>query len=437
MSLLGRATALATILPDGVVDDDGPLSQSEVRRGLRLSIMDGMFAQVYISVTMGAFLTGFALLLGAGNTVLGIVGAMPFLLQPLQILGAWLIERRGARKPLAVAGSLGRLLWLGLVALPYLPFSLTQRLSLLILTLLAVNALLALSVNAWTHWMTDLVPPRLRGRYFSLRNTAAATVAMGINYGAGVWLDRARAANSLPNGYAALIGLAVVCAAVSTFLLSRQPEPRMERRTRLPLSVIVTTPLRNPDFRRFMVANLVWQMALAVAAPFFGAHALSVLRLPFTTLATLDVITPAVSLATLPLWGQLADRYGHRRILLLCMIGVIPLPWFWVIVTPATVYWLYINAFISGIWWPGINLAILNRMMERIPREARGAYLALFAAVTGLAYFVASSLAGGFADALAGVTLQLGPLTVNNYEMLFITSSLIRAGVVLFGRKAL
>lgn len=437
MSLLARAMTLVTLLPRDVTIEDGTLTASEVRRGLKLSIFEGMFAQVHISLTLGAFLTGFALLLGAGNITLGIVAALPFLTQPLQLLGAWLIERQGVRKPLAVASTFGRTLWLGLILLPYVPLAVTQRLALLVVILFVAHALLAMCSNAWTNWMTDLVPPRLRGRYFSTRSTAMAAVAMAVNYGAGVWLDYMRNAGQSTHGYTTLFGLAVLCAGVSTVLLSRQPEPRLQQTARMPLKQVMSVPLRHREFRRFMFVTVGWSFGMGVSAPFFGAHALTVLRLPFTTLATIDVIIAMISLFTLPIWGRLTDRLSHRTILLMCMLFVVPLPWFWVLATPTAVYFLYANAVFSGIWWPGLNLAQANRLMEQVPREARGSYLALFGATTGLAFFVASFLGGGVANLLANVQWSLGPLTINNYETLFIASSLIRLATVVLGRKAL
>lgn len=436
MSLKSRALTLVQVVPPDIAIIDSPLAPSEVRRALKISLVEGMLSQVHISATAGAFLTGFALLLGAGNLTLGFVAALPFLIQPLQLVGAWLIERQGARKPLAVGGSLGRSLWLILVVLPYLPLTPVLRIALLLLTLMLSHALLTLCGNAWTNWMTDLVPPRLRGRYFGTRSTAMAAVAMTVNYGVGVWLDHMRAAGREADGYALIFGTAVLCAAIGTVLLARQPEPRLTGITRLPIGEVLRQPLRHPGFRRFVGGMIVWHVALGVAVPFFSAHALTVLHLPFTTLAMLDVLTSAVSLLTLSLWGQIADRFGQRRVLLVCMTGVVLLPLFWVVATPSTVWLLYCNAIISGIWWPGIGLAQANRLMEQSPAKARGAYLALFAASTGLAYFLASMMGGLIANALAEIHLSIGGYAISNYKLIFIMSSVLRGSAVLFWRKS-
>src|SRR5579859_365334 len=102
--------------------DDAPLSPSVVRRGLRLSIIEGALSNVHITISAGAFLTGFALLLGANAFELGILGALPFLSQLFGFAGAYLEERLGERRRLASLSALiGRGLWLPMLALPFLP----------------------------------------------------------------------------------------------------------------------------------------------------------------------------------------------------------------------------------------------------------------------------------------------------------------------------
>ncbi len=435
--MFSRALRSVAVLPSDVPAAERALHPAQVRRGLLLSIGEGMLAQVHITLTAGAFLIGYALMLGAGNVTVGIVAALPFLIQPLQLLGAWLIERQGARKPLAVGGSLGRSLWLVLLVLPYLPLSTTQRLIALVVTLAVANALLTLCSNAWLNWMTDLVPPRLRGRYFATRSSAMAAVAMAVNFGGGLWLDRMRAADRAVEGYAGILTLAIMCGAVGSLLLSRQPEPPLVQSTRLPIREVVRRPLQHPSFRSFMIGLMVWHAALGMAAPFFSAHALTVLQLPFQTLAMFDVITAAVSIGTVGLWGQFADRVGHRRVLLTCIAGVILLPWCWVVATPTMLWPLYFNAVLSGIWWSGLNLALSNRLMEQVPAEGRGGYLAVYAACTGLTFFMASMLSGNLANVLSGVSLTVSGLSLNNYQIIFVLSSTLRLSTLLFCRKTL
>src|SRR3954470_1039909 len=57
------------------------LAPGEVRQGMRMSIGDGFFAQIYIGITTGSFVTALALFLGATDFVLGLITALPVLAQ--------------------------------------------------------------------------------------------------------------------------------------------------------------------------------------------------------------------------------------------------------------------------------------------------------------------------------------------------------------------
>ncbi len=81
------------------------ISQNELERGLRFVTYDGVAVQVMSTFTTGAFVVAFALLLGASNFMIGIIGALPPLTQILQIPTIYLVERVGYRK-LLVMGAL-------------------------------------------------------------------------------------------------------------------------------------------------------------------------------------------------------------------------------------------------------------------------------------------------------------------------------------------
>src|SRR5436190_14484049 len=97
------------------------LNRLEVLRGLRLSVWEAGFSTVWASLTTGAFLTGFALWLGARNVEIGFLTAIPTFAGLIQILSSYVGERRRERKQFTAWFTLvGRLLWLPILLLPLL-----------------------------------------------------------------------------------------------------------------------------------------------------------------------------------------------------------------------------------------------------------------------------------------------------------------------------
>lgn len=413
------------------------LTPEEIRRGLRLSIIEGMVATITISIT-GAiggsvFLTGFALLLGANNFHLGVMGALPFMGQLFQFIGAYLEERVGKRRPLVLyAAFVGRMMWAFLLALPFLSLPAPWTLTIFFIGLGFSYGFNGIAGNAWLSWMSDLVPPHERGRYFGLRNTLAGVSAMVSTYGAGFLLDYFRAQGMDREGYAVIFSFAVVATIIAAIIISFQPEPPHTPQQRIRVVALFTTPLRNPSYRSFAIIAAGWALVTGIAAPFFNAYGINGLHLDFATLALTAIVTSVVSLISQPFIGQLQDRFGDKLVLVICMICVVPLPWGWVLSTPTDIRPLWLTSIFAGVFWPGIAQGLVNVLMARSPAEGRGAAIATYGAITGLGTLVSGLVGGAVAAALTGVTMSLGPVGLVNLTLLFVLSSVGRLWVALW-----
>ena len=81
----------------GIAIEAPPAGASD-QRLLRLILYDALASEAMGTLTTGVFLVGFAVALGAGNFAIGVLAAVPFCVQLLQIPGVLLVERfRGRR----------------------------------------------------------------------------------------------------------------------------------------------------------------------------------------------------------------------------------------------------------------------------------------------------------------------------------------------------
>ena len=76
MLLRTRAKAIVNPLDQLPAEPGTMLPPAVVRRALRLSIVEGSLSNIHVTVCAGAFLTGFALMLGAGDFELGLIAAL-------------------------------------------------------------------------------------------------------------------------------------------------------------------------------------------------------------------------------------------------------------------------------------------------------------------------------------------------------------------------
>jgi MFS family permease len=402
-----------------------------LNHALRISTQEGIWATLHMVLTTGAFLTGFALMLGANDLHLAIIAAIPMLAQVFQLPGAYLVERSGHRKRITGVGSvLGRTCWLPMALIPWLG---ARHGLVLFMALYAISSLLmSASGPAWVAWMSDLVPKRIRGRYFGTRNRILGIVTIAASLSAGFFLDAARDRGLEAAGYMVLQLVAVSGGLLAFLMILRQPEPGYAPEPLPSPAEYLLRPLKHQGFRPVLIFFLYWLLAVGVSAPYFTAHLIKNMQWSFGLIATAGITTSALSIVCHPIWGRMVDRYGHRPVLILTSLGILHLPLYYAF-CPYTWHWpVYGNAVLAGVFWSGFNLALFNLLMSASPSQGRPGYVALFAALSGLVNFASSMLGGLLAHRLTEWQGLVFGVPFSNYQLLFLLSASLRVpGVAL------
>ena len=401
----------------------------EPDRSLRLSVWEGAWSRLHESCVGGAIVTAFALMLHASDFHLALLSALALVATVGTVVSARVVGHLGERKRLVFhTAAASRLLWLIPCALPFVVPSDAVALAVLLATVFILNLAINVSGNAWLSWMTDLVPAERRGRYFSIRNSIIGAVGMATGPLAGKAFDVLKAHGVRePWLFIPFFAAAAVIGVAAATLYRRQWEPPLRGEVPLPVARIFRLPFAHPDFRRLLRFTALWGMLAYVAAPFFVPHMMCHdeegrppgLDMPMSVIALYGVFSGAGVLLMQPLWGRIVDRVGNRPVLVFNLIGVGVLPWLWL---PATKdFWLpiWIDAVLSGIFWPGFTLALFNLVLHTAPQENRTSYLAMHTLVTGFAQCAAALIGGAIAHVLHDFKVTAGGLTFTHYHVLF------------------
>ncbi|MCX7049687.1 MAG: MFS transporter [Candidatus Sumerlaeota bacterium] len=403
----------------------------EPDRSLKISVIEGIFATIHGAIPGGALVTGYALMLGANDFHLSVVSALGAIATLGAIVSAQVVARLGQRKALSVFGGLfSRGLWLPLGLLPFLGLSPGWSLLIFFALILLAGLAMNLSSNAWLSWMTDLTPSERRGRYFGLRNTLMGVVSMAVGYGAGKLYDILKAHGAQRGAFLLFFGIAVAAAAIAAAIQRHQYEPHLKSERLLTIAQTLRLPLAHRGFRRFLLFITLWAMALGVAGPFWGAHMIKNLKMPFSTIAVYSIISGVSGLALQPLWGKVIDRLGNRPVMAFNVVCVFFLPLIWLFATPDFYLPIWIDAFLTGVFWPGFNLAAFNMVLTTAPRENRSAYLAVNSMASGFSAFLASLVGGCLAYSLSQFYWRVGAQTFVNFHVLFLLSALGRLALL-------
>lgn len=395
-----------------------------LRASLRANIAEGMFAEVVTACTGSAVLTAWALHLGAGPMLIGLLGAIPFFAHLVQLPAAWTTATFGARRTALVAVALSRQIWLALVVLPFLPLSPDAKRAVLLVVAALAGIGGVVGNNAWVAWMGDLVPRALRGRYFGRRTALCSLGGSAASLAAGLVLDRTESVSGMT--LAVLAAAACGAGAATTWLMSRVHDPTPGVREPLELSAAFA-PLSDERARRILHFQGAWNAAVGISSAFYAVHMLTNLGMGFTSVAAHAVLIAGARILAAPLWGRALDRVGARPILIACSFGISLLPLMWLLPTQERWWPLAIEAALSGMLWSGHALAAFTLPLSIAPRVGRAWWLAAFAMTAGVSFAAASSLSGVVAESLPTRILVAGH-TMYGLQVLFVASSFARFG---------
>ncbi len=404
-----------------------------VKRTLFLSYFEGAAVAVHNSYTMGLYPIAFALLLGASDFQIGILGAFSFLATLFGFLAAYLVEATGHRKQTTVwTGFLSRSIWVLAPLIPLMAMGSAGKAWVFVFLVGVSSAANAMSGNAWLAWFTDLVPAEIRGRYFGKRSGILSAVGLAGAIGVGLFLDHYRKAGAEFHGYTIIFLIAFALAIASLVLFffhheGRRPEAKGFRGA----GTALVKPLADKGYRVFLLYFVVWALVNGLSSPFWGAHMFKNLGMTYTQVSLYTAVAGICVFFSHILWGWVIDRVGARAVLRFCSVGAILTPLVWPFADSANLIPIWIDAGLSGIVWPGINLAALCLLMEN-RGESGDSSVAIYSFATGLAAFLTSLVGSWLAVVLSGLYFKGYGLFINNFTTLFIATALLRLVVQIF-----
>jgi hypothetical protein len=303
-----------------------------------------------------------------------------------------------------VAVALSRQAFLPLALLPFVPVAPSAARGLLVAVAAASAALAMAGNHAWTAWMGELVPARIRGRYFGGRTSVCVLGGSIAAFAAASLLDGARAGGRVGHALAALTVAASALGAATAALLGRQHAP--PRAPEPPPDVAAALrPLRDPEARALLGYQVAWNGSVGLAGGYFTFHLLQNVRAGFTIVALHATGVALAKTVTAPLWGRAIDRVGPRPVLAACSLAAAPLPLLWLAASPQSLWPIAVDAALGGIAWGGHGLAAFAAPLEAAPPRGRTFHLAAFSMAGGVAYALATAVGGVIATALPGPAL--------------------------------
>lgn len=409
-------------------------------RTFRLILYDAIASEAMATLTTGVFLTGYAVQLNASNFAIGLLAAVPFAVQFLQLPAVALVERLRARRSIcACAAGIGRTFLLVVALAPLLGPSV--GIVLVIVPVALYQGMAAVAGCAWNSWMRDLVPESEYGRFFGRRTAATTLVATTVALLGGVAIDawKRHVPGHAALGYSLLFLVSTLIGFYGVWLLSITPDrPMTADETRVQIVRLLAMPFRDANFRRLMAFLSSWNFAANLASPFFAVYMLKTLGYSMTTIMFFTTASQLGNLGALGLWGNLIDRFSNKAVLeiavplfLICTLAWIITGLTWV--QPAMIYLLLVIHVVMGIATAGVALASGNIAMKLSPAGQATAYLAANSVTSATCAAIAPMIGGLFADFFAAHELTLNVTWKGSSRALTVELLKFQSWTFLFG----
>lgn len=332
-----------------------------------------MLANVYWSTVGGAAMNRFARQMGTPDYGFGLLAAMPHLGSLFQFPASFLIERYRKRRTLfIVAMTISRLCWVLLALIPWLlPGARRAWWPLMVLVCLCAWSAHNLAVPAWTSWMSDLIPARLRGRFFGRCARWAQPVVLVGALGVGYVVDVAEAAEHAAPGtllqitasVLALGGLVGVLGAGCYRPIRDRPRPQSHDG---PWLHALRAPLRDANFRRYLGLNFTFMLAVGFLGQYIWLYVFDVGHVRAWLANLMLVVLPRlVHIVSYPVWGRQMDRLGRRPVALAANLLMLVGPIGWFMVGQPSTRWVGMAVVMIAIFgYPGFELANFNMLLS-------------------------------------------------------------------------
>jgi len=389
----------------------------DLRKAIRLSIIEGAYAQTFATLsTIGTvFITKFALLLNATPFHFGVLSAIGQFSQLFQPLGSVITKRLDSRKSKTVKYAFaGRFLILLLPVIPFF-FSGSTAIYIFLTVCLFSTVLQAISGNMWIAWISDLIPLRFRGRFFSNRSVYLTLAAIFTGYVFGFFLDLFDSTKgglveqikgsfslggyfnkeNLPYAYIIIFVTAAAIGLYGLTILNKQPEKPKKIETESSKELLLS-PFKDRNYRKLLFFGCWWMLAVGVGAPFWQPFMIMELKMSMLELQIYGTFSTAGSLLMLRPWGRFIDRYGNKPAMILAIILGTINPAVWLFASADKYWFLFLEAIIAGMMWSGTGVIITNFVLAVAPKGKEQIYSGMYSAVTGMAMVVTMLLSGTF-----------------------------------------
>lgn len=344
-----------------------------------------------------------------------------------QLIGPWLIKLVGQRKLLAIITV--RIQSICIFLIIFTAYITRSPLFIILLFFISTTATNS-GGPGWLSWMNDLIPVKLRGVYWSVRNRFIGFTQFISIIIAGILLYIFKKMELELIGYCILFVIGATARFSCSFLLAKKYEPPLIKKESLNVFKfnIFLQKLFTTNFGKFALFQFFMAFSVNIMAPVVNVHLIESLHFNYLQFMCVTLLFMASSFISVTYWGPHSDRYGNYIILFITSISLPILSFIWVF--NKNFYIILLTQVFGGFVWSGFNLCTQNFIFDAVRKENIAKIFSYYNILANLSAFLGAFLGGILT--IYTKKFHLPFFTSNNFELIFMLSGLLRIVVFLF-----
>ena len=406
-----------------------PESKQDMKRSRVNFTMADSAAQTIVQLAGGTFLATIMSHSGISDANIGIITSLVSLAALSQLFLINFFKRIKKYKFLVCVTALQRALFAALYLIPLFGISNLSKEIFIVLLYFIGQVCVQIGTPASQDWIASLVPSRLRGKYFSIKDSVAVFVVSSMMLVCGLVLDYFKKSNIL-TGFIIISAIIFILTILNVVALSQMKEPKVsyvndngkemhgrlaKRAKELEVpekSQSILSELKeaflNQKFRKAFTIQCLFTLAFYICLPFNASFQINDLHLPFTFIMLVGFIFNLYRIYITPRLGRMADKYGMGKLLRYSMLALGLNFLSTAFTMPFNAYpMLIIASFFSSTAWAFVNIGLFGIQLDFFRSDKRMTWLTITSSLSGVFGFMVSILGGKLLSYLQSLPLTL------------------------------
>lgn len=426
-----------------------PESKSDFKKSRICFTVGDSAVQTIIQLSGGTFLATLMSFCGISDANIGIITSLVSLAAISQIFLINYFKKLKKYKFLVCFTALQRLLFTVIYFIPLLSISSTKKALLIVLLYFAGQIFVQIGTPASQDWIASLVPSRLRGKYFTIKDSIAVFVVSSTMLIGGIILDFFKKRNP-EDGFIIIGSLIFILVMINFIAFSKMKEPKISymntegkemhgRLAKKAKEYEKTSPhekksifneireaFSDRKFRKAFILQTMYTLSFYICLPFNASYQINELSLPYTFIMLVIFIANLYRIYISPKLGRLADKYGMAKLLryTLFALGLNMLSN--ALTVPGNAYPLFIlSNVIASTAWAFVGIGLFGVQLDFFRNDKRMIWLTIVSSVSGVFGFVVSILGGKLLDILQKSNLHINGTPIYAQQVLNLLGFLI------------